>query len=109
VAEYSFEAFSSLLKNNPKQVALILEEIKKVHQDTIEILKLETVDEAVFSSLIHKVKGGAQLLQAQSFIESCESIEKNSGDISVRINTFIDILEKENQIIESFQNRYANG
>ena len=109
MTEYSFEAFSSLLTSNPKQVTLILEEIKKVHQDTIETLKMGVVDEAVLASLIHKVNGGAQLLQARSFIASCEAIEKNGGDLSTRINTFIDILEKENQIIESHQNRYANG
>jgi two-component system sensor histidine kinase EvgS len=109
VTEYSFEAFSNLLTSNPKQVTFILEEIKKVHQATIETLKMGVVDEAVLASLIHKVNGGAQLLQARSFIASCESIEKNGGDLSTRINTFIDILERENQIIESYQNRYANG
>ena len=107
--EYCFEAFSSLLKSNSKQVLLILDEIKKVHQATLETLQTCAVDETVFASLVHKVKGGAQIIQAKRFIKSCESLEKTGDDLYLRINTFIDILEKENQTIQRYQDAYSNG
>ena len=69
--EYSFDAFASLLKDSPNQIWVILDEIKKVHDEALEILESNECDETTFSSLVHKVKGGAQLLSAKSFIQGC--------------------------------------
>jgi two-component system sensor histidine kinase EvgS len=107
--EYSFMAFSSLLKNNPKQVSLILEEIKKVHMEAIEVLKMGVTDEKLLASLIHKVKGGAQLIEAQRLIKGCETIQKSNGSLSERGDAFIGLLERENKIIERHQNTYTNS
>ncbi|MGV0981762.1 MAG: ATP-binding protein [Polynucleobacter sp.] len=106
---YSFGAFSNLIKNDPRQIIVILEEIEKVHLEALNQLHLNTsqapINEAQFQSLVHKVKGGAQLLQATEFIHTCESLEVD-GPLSERIERFITLLEEQNQIIETYRKRY---
>ena len=105
--EYSFECFSNLLKKNPSHILVILEEIKKVHIETLAILATKSVDEATLASMIHKVKGGAQLLSAQRFVECCESLA-TEGPLPDRVSTFIQLLEEQNQIIESYMAKHAS-
>jgi two-component system sensor histidine kinase EvgS len=106
---YSFNAFANLIKNDPKQMIVILEEIEKVHQAILRELASDTnkteIDEAQFQSLVHKVKGGAQLLEASQFINACKNLEA-SGPLLGRIERFIQILEEQNQIIETHKKRY---
>jgi two-component system sensor histidine kinase EvgS len=104
--EYSFDLFSKLLKQNPGHVLLILEEIKKVHIETLTILKTEPVDEDTLASLIHKIKGGGQLLNAKLFIKRCEILEIG-GPVADRVNAFIQLLEEQNQIIERYIAKFA--
>ena len=106
--EYSFDAFSSLLKNNPAQILVILDEIKKVHDAALMAIDAESITEASLASLIHKIKGGAQLLSAKQFIQSCESLEKEQ-DFSIKLATFRAILEEQNCVIERYQIQYANS
>ena len=106
---YTFDAFSNLIKDDPLQIIVILEEIEKVHLETLGQLRLTnnqaSIDEVQFQGLIHKVKGGAQLLQATKFICACESLEA-IGPLSERIDQFIGVLEEQNQIIETYKKRY---
>jgi two-component system sensor histidine kinase EvgS len=106
---YSFDAFSNLIQDDPRQIIVILEEIAKVHIETLNQLRSQSnpsrIDEAQFRSLVHKVKGGAQLLQAAQFIHTCESLEV-AGPLSDRIERFVALLEKENQTIETYKKRY---
>jgi two-component system sensor histidine kinase EvgS len=106
---YSFDAFSNLIKDEPRQIILILEEIKKVHLDSLVQLGSDNnpapIDEAHFQCLVHKVKGGAQLLQATEFIHACESLEA-TGPLLDRIRRFISLLEEQNQTIETYKKRY---
>jgi len=104
--EYSFEIFSNLLKQNPGHILVILDEIKKVHDESLGILKTGAADEGMLASMIHKVKSGAQLLNARRFLERCESLEEK-GVLSDRIILFIQLLEEQNQIIERYKTRYA--
>jgi two-component system sensor histidine kinase EvgS len=107
--EYSFDAFSNLIKDDPLQIIVILEEIEKVHLDTLNQLCLEgnqaLLDEAQFRSLVHKVKGGAQLLQATGFIDACQSLEVD-GPLSDRIEQFVNLLQEQNQIIKTYKKKY---
>ena len=105
--EYTFDIFSNLLRQNPKQILVILDEIKRVHDDALEILKTGSVDETVLMGLLHKIKGGAQLLSANRFIESCESLKK-AGALSDRISLSIQLLEEQNRVIQRYQAKYAN-
>ena len=106
---YSFDTFSKLIKDDPHQIIVILEEIEKVHVDTLIQLRSNShqasIDETQFQSLVHKVKGGAQLLQATQFTETCKELEAN-GLLSERIERFIALLEEQNETIESYKKRY---
>jgi two-component system sensor histidine kinase EvgS len=105
--DYSFNLFSNLLKQNPGHILLILEEIKKVHIQTLTILKTEPVDEGALASMIHKIKGGAQLLSSQRFINRCEILEIE-GSVPDRVSAFIQLLEEQNQIIECYVAKYTS-
>jgi two-component system sensor histidine kinase EvgS len=105
--EYSFEVFSNLLKQNPGHIRVILDEVKKVHLESLAILNAGTIDECTLASLIHKVKGGAQLLSAQRFTESCSALD-TVGPLADRVNAFIALLEEQNRIIERYESKYSN-
>jgi two-component system sensor histidine kinase EvgS len=60
------------------------------------------------ASLIHKVKGGAQLLSAQRFMKQCEALEIG-GSVSDRVNAFIALLEEQNQIIDCYMAKYTSN
>ena len=108
---YSFDAFSNLIKKDPHQIIVILEEIEKVHLETLIQLRSDNnqtlTNEAHFQSLIHKVKGGLQLLQANEFIDVCESLEVE-GPLLERIERFIALLEEQNQTIKVYKKRYQS-
>jgi two-component system sensor histidine kinase EvgS len=106
---YSFDAFSNLIKNDPNQIIVILEEIEKVHLQTLDQLRSDSthapINEMQFQSLVHKVKGGAQLLQASPFILACQRLEVK-GLLSERIERFITLLEEQNQVIQTYKKSY---
>jgi two-component system sensor histidine kinase EvgS len=101
---YSFDAFSNLIAKNPKQIFVILDEIKKVHDDVLLQLNSPSINQHQLASLIHKVKGGALLLQATRFIKSCESLEKE-GDFFKQLHAFKDLLLQQNQQIKRYQEK----
>lgn len=102
--EYSFSAFSNLLRDNPDQILVILEEIKKVHDDVLDTLKREPVNQTMLNSLIHKVKGGAQLLGAHSFVKRCESLEQE-GSLPQKISLLQNLLAEQNEQMTCYQKR----
>jgi two-component system sensor histidine kinase EvgS len=104
--EYSFEAFENLLRESPEYILVILDEIKKVHDEALSALKNESIDEANFRSMVHKVKGGAQLLSAAKFIQSCEALERE-GNLPDQVPIFIQLLEEQNRVISGYQSRYS--
>lgn len=104
--EYSFDAFRNLLRQSPEYILVILEEIKKVHDETLLALKNEAVSEPELASMLHKVKGGAQLLNANTFLRACETLE-NIEALDTRILSFIELLEEQNQIIGKYQSQYS--
>jgi two-component system, NarL family, sensor histidine kinase EvgS len=104
--EYSFDAFENLLKENPEYILVILEEIKKVHDEALLTLRNEAIDTATFRSMVHKVKGGAQLLNAKRFVQACEALEKE-GVLEDHISTFTQLLEEQNLVIQGYQSRFS--
>lgn len=104
--EYSFDAFGNLLINSPEYTLVILDEIKKVHDEILLTLKNEVLDDQGFQSMVHKVKGGAQLLNAKSFVIACENLEKE-GNIYERAKALTQLLEEQNQVIKGYQDKYS--
>ena len=99
---FSFDTFANLIENDPKQMLVILDEIKKVNDEVLLKLGDQSINENELASLIHKVKGGAQLLQATRFVENCEALEKN-GDFLRRLSTFKRLLLEQNRLIQRYQ------
>jgi two-component system sensor histidine kinase EvgS len=106
---YSFDSFANLIKNDQSQIVIILEEIQRVHDETLAelITEAETgiLNEARFQSLVHRVKGGAQLLQADQFVKACQALEP-SGPLSDRKKKLIALLNEQNKIIGVYKLRY---
>jgi two-component system, NarL family, sensor histidine kinase EvgS len=105
--EYSFEAFANLLRNDPKQILTLLREIRRIHDEVLEQLDQVTPSESEFNSMVHLVKGGAQLLRAEVFVEQCQALEKD-GVLTSRIEAFKQLLEKQNGILHTYQSRYRH-
>ena len=106
---YSLDHFSSLMNRNQSQAWAILEEIRKVHIEIIDQLSKAdisiAIDENVFKSMVHKVKGGANLLNAKAFSESCTLLEK-SGPLQDRISQFKALLINQNNLMERCKEKY---
>ncbi|QWD63816.1 ATP-binding protein [Polynucleobacter sp. MWH-UH2A] len=101
---YSFDAFANLIANDPGQILVILDEIKKVHDEALLKLSDPSIGKNELASLIHKVKGGALLLQATRFVENCEALEQEK-DLLKQISAFRCLLLKQNQLIERYQEK----
>ena len=104
--EYSFHVFANLLKESPAHIVVILDEIRKVHDEVLEALKNESIDKDKLASMIHKIKGGAQLLNAKKFINSCEYLEKMTS-LPDQITSLVALLDEQNQIIARYQAEYS--
>jgi two-component system sensor histidine kinase EvgS len=109
--EYSFDIFSNLLKTDPKQIQQILTEILKVHYEVLQELTdsdhQHLRDEKQFKALLHKVKGGAQLINAQSFLKACQELERD-GDVAEKIKLLIDLLQQENRKIGRYRQQFRS-
>ena len=104
--EYSFDIFANLLRQNPSHILVILDEIQKVHDEVLYALRNESIDKPSLAVMLHKVKGGAQLLAAKDFVKRCEQLEK-MGSLPDQIASFIELLEEQNQTIARYQEKYT--
>jgi two-component system sensor histidine kinase EvgS len=85
-----------------------LDEIKKVHDEVLFILKNSSIDKTIFRSMVHKVKGGAQLLNAKQFTQACEAMEQE-GILGEQISFFAQLLEEQNLVIQDYQSRFSES
>ena len=106
--KYSFDTFKNILREDPECILAILDEIKKVHDETLFALRNESIDDVSLRSMVHKVKGGAQLLSATKFIQACESLEQE-GVLAEKAANFILLLEDQNRVISGYQTRYSGS
>lgn len=110
--EYSFDAFANLIKDDPRQILVILDEIQKVHEEILTHLGSEQnkqlLNEVDFQSLVHKVKGGAALLEVKKCISVCGELELNDLTLTERIEQFISLLKEQNQKIEAYKKKYRS-
>jgi len=64
------------------------------------------LEDSEFRGMVHKIKGGAQLLNAQEFIKQCQSFEGGSATRE-KILQFMGVLEEQNQIIERYRTQFT--
>jgi len=57
--------------------------------------------------MLHRIKGGAQLLSAPRFVQNCEALEL-PGPLPDRVNAFITLLEEQNQIIDYYAAKHTS-
>ena len=88
---------------------LVLEEVLKVQNETLLTIALDAdsglLNASTLNSLLHKVKGGALLSQADDLHQCCSDIERSSQAIAERISLFRQALldnnlNLENQILQ---------
>ena len=77
-----------------------------MHDEALLALRDKAVNEASFRKMVHKVKGGAQLLSAKQFTQACEALDQ-AGSLDLQIDTFIKLLEEQNHLISRYESRYA--
>ena len=106
---FCLDHFSNLIHQDQSQAWTILDEIQKVHIEIIDQLSKadhsQPIDESTFKSMVHKVKGGANLLKAKAFSESCSLLEKH-GPLQDRIGQFEALLHKQNNLLERYKEKY---
>ena len=102
----TWSMFGGIANINPGDGILILDEIRKVHDDIL--IELEgcgrdtTLSAADFKRILHKVKGGAQLMGSEAFSAQCAELEK-VGDLEQKILQFIELLKQQNILIKRYQ------
>jgi two-component system sensor histidine kinase EvgS len=81
---------------------LILAEVLKVQHDCLYRLDKETVGHTELVHYLHKIKGGALLINEPTFVEACAQLEHElqlgSPDISQKLQL---LLQQKNRLIES--------
>ena len=102
-------AFPQLGKGNSDQNQigrLILHEIMEVHHQAIAELSTGTKSQSDLGNLIHKIKGGALLMNGLRFANRLDSLAANRTDpIPKRAALLKELLLKQNSVIDAFLNR----
>lgn len=82
---------------------LILHEIMEVHHHAIAELSNKTLTESEFGSLIHKIKGGALLMNGLHFTSRLDGLAANRTDtLQKRATILKGLLLKQNSVIDAF-------
>lgn len=81
---------------------LILAEVLKVHQECLRMLDEKTLDTNELTHYLHKIKGGALLINESQFVAACTQLERDlqlgAPDINQKLQL---LLQQENILIES--------
>ena len=88
--------------NHSPTELLILAEVLKVQQDCLSKLDKETVGHTELAHYLHKIKGGALLINEPSFVEACIQLEHElqlgAPNVSQKLQL---LLQQKNLLIES--------
>jgi two-component system sensor histidine kinase EvgS len=85
---------------------LILHEIMEVHHQAIAELSNKTLTESELGSLIHKIKGGALLMNALHFANRLDGLTANRMDSPQKRAALLkELLLKQNSVIDAFLSR----
>jgi two-component system sensor histidine kinase EvgS len=84
---------------------LVLEEVLKVQNETLLTIALDAdsglLNASTLNSLLHKVKGGALLSQADDLHQCCTDLERSNQAIAERISLFKQALLDNNLSLEN--------
>jgi two-component system sensor histidine kinase EvgS len=85
---------------------LILHEIMEVHHQAIAELSTGTISLSDLGSLIHRIKGGALLMNGLRFASRLDSLAANRTDSTPKRAALLkELLLKQNSVIDAFLNR----
>jgi two-component system sensor histidine kinase EvgS len=85
---------------------LILHEIMEVHHQAIIDLSTGAISQSDLGTLIHRIKGGALLMNGLHFANRLDSLAANRADsTSKRAALLKEMLLKQNSMIDAFLNR----
>ena len=85
---------------------LILHEIMEVHHQAIAELSTGTTSQSELDSLIHKIKGGALLMNGLRFANRLDSLAANRTDSTAKRAALLkELLLKQNSVIDAFLNQ----
>jgi two-component system sensor histidine kinase EvgS len=85
---------------------LILHEIMEVHHQAIAELSTGTISQSDLGSLIHRIKGGALLMNGLRFANRLDSLATNRTDSTPKRAALLkELLLKQNSVIDAFLNR----
>ncbi len=108
-AEEDSIAFPQLGKGGSDQNQigrLILHEIMEVHHQAIAELSTGTISQSDLGSLIHRIKGGALLMNGLRFANRLDSLAANRTDSTPKRAALLkELLLKQNSVIDAFLNR----
>jgi len=102
-------AFPQLGKGSPDQNQigrLILHEIMEVHHQAIAELSTGSISQSDLGSLIHRIKGGALLMNGLRFANRLDSLAANRADSTAKRAALLkELLLKQNSVIDAFLSR----
>jgi two-component system sensor histidine kinase EvgS len=108
-ADEDIIAFPQLGKGSSDQNQigrLILHEIMEVHHQAIAELSTGVVSQSDLGSLIHRIKGGALLMNGLRFANRLDSLAANRADSTPKRAAILkELLLKQNSVIDAFLNR----
>jgi len=85
---------------------LILHEIMEVHHQAIAELSAGVISQSDLGSLIHRIKGGALLMNGLRFASRLDSLAANRTDSTPKRAVLLkELLLKQNSVIDAFLNR----
>jgi two-component system, NarL family, sensor histidine kinase EvgS len=85
---------------------LILHEIMEVHHQAIAELSTGAISQSDLGSLIHRIKGGALLMNGLRFANRLDSLATNRTDSTPKRAALLkELLLKQNSVIDAFLNR----
>ena len=108
-ADEDIIAFPQLGKGSSDQNQigrLILHEIMEVHHQAIAELSTGVISQSDLGSLIHRIKGGALLMNGLRFANRLDSLAANRTDSTPKRAALLkELLLKQNSVIDTFLNR----
>jgi two-component system, NarL family, sensor histidine kinase EvgS len=85
---------------------LILHEIMEVHHQAIAELSTGAISQSDLNSLIHRIKGGALLMNGLRFANRLDSLAANRTDSTPKRAALLkELLLKQNSVIDTFLSR----